>query len=424
MLSLDCSRVSPHLDSRAIDAASPLALEALRSLVRREGPGAGMLGWLDLPGTDARDAARMADWGKRVQDENDCLVVIGIGGSYLGARAAIEALPGEARFPVLFAGMNLSPEYHARLIETLAGKRFALCVISKSGATLEPAIALRLARNALAESAGARDASKRITAVTDRDTGILGATAAREGWQTFGIPRNVGGRFSVLSPVGLLPCAAAGIPVADVLEGARTELGRSTRIDASNDAVRYALARHLLHERGAAIEILSTFHPELASFAEWWKQLAGESEGKDGRGLFPASAVMTTDLHSLGQYLQEGSRRLLETFLVAAAPRADIVLDRAGADDDGLDYLAGRSLAEVNRCAFEGTREAHADGGLPVVTIEMPSITPDSLGGLFVFFEVAVAVSARLLGVNPFDQPGVEEYKSRMCRLLGKPQSP
>ena len=208
-----------------------------------------------------------------------------------------------------------------------------------------------------------------------------------------------------------------------MLAGGRFELDRSTRIDAGNDALRYALARYLIHERGAAVEILSTFHPELASFAEWWKQLAGESEGKAGRGLFPASAVMTTDLHSLGQYLQEGSRRLLETFLVAAAPRADIALERSPDDADGLDYLAGRSLGSVNRSAFEGTRDAHAAGGIPVVTIEVPAVTPHSLGGLFVFFEVAIAVSALLLGVNPFDQPGVEEYKKRMGRLLGKPSS-
>jgi len=424
MLTIDLSRVSPLLSGGEIDAGAPRAVEALRTLVRREGSGAGMLGWLDLPRADEREIGRIADWGKRVQDENDCLVVIGIGGSYLGARAAIEALPGEARFPVLFAGINLSPEYHARLFDTLSGKRFAVCVISKSGATLEPAVAFRLVRKLLAASAGGLEASKRITAVTDRDAGVLRATAAREGWRTFDIPGNVGGRFSVLSPVGLLPCAAAGIPVAEMIGGARAELGRSTRMDASNGAARYALVRHLLHGRGVAIEVLSTFHPELASLAEWWKQLAGESEGKGGRGLFPASAVMTTDLHSLGQYLQEGSRLILETFLSAARPRADIALENAEDDSDGLNYLAGKSLAVVNRCAFEGTRDAHAAGGLPVVTIEAPSVAPDSIGALFVFFEIAVAVSARLLGVNPFDQPGVEEYKSRVCRLLGKPRTP
>lgn len=423
MPSIDLSRALPHLAPGAIEAAVPRALEELRSLARREGRGAAMLGWLDLPETEAREAERIADWGKRVQDENDCLLVIGVGGSYLGARAAIEALPREARFPVLFAGTNLSPEYHARLFETLDGKRFAICVISKSGATLEPAVAFRLARRILAASRGDGSPSRLVTAVTDRETGVLRAMAEREGWRTFDIPRNVGGRFSVLSPVGLLPCAAAGVPVAALLEGARSELGRATRAEASNGAARYSILRHLLHERGVAIEVLSTFHPELASFAEWWKQLAGESEGKAGRGLFPASAVMTTDLHSLGQHLQEGPRGILETFLVAAAPRADIPLEREEDDADGLNYLAGRSLSEVNRCAYEGTRDAHAAGGLPVVSIEAPAITPEALGELFVFFEVAVALSARLLGVNPFDQPGVEEYKSRMCRLLGKPPS-
>ena len=245
--------------------------------------------------------------------------------------------------------------------------------------------------------------------------------AAKESYADFPIPAGVGGRFSVLSPVGLFPCAVAGIPVRDLLDGSAAGLDRFTRNDASNDAVRYAALRHLLLRGGIAIEVLSTFHPELASLCEWWKQLAGESEGKNGRGLFPASAVMSTDLHSLGQYLQEGPRGILETFLSAANPRADIEIPADADDEDGLNYLANRRLSEVNRTALNGTREAHAAGGIPVLTIETESITPGAAGELFVFFEIAISISARLLGVNPFDQPGVEEYKRRMFKLLGKP---
>jgi glucose-6-phosphate isomerase len=228
----------------------------------------------------------------------------------------------------------------------------------------------------------------------------------------------------VLSPVGLFPCAVAGIPVPDLLDGSAAALDRFTRNDAANDAVRYAALRHLLLRGGIAIEVLSTFHPEIASLCEWWKQLAGESEGKNGRGLFPASTVMSTDLHSLGQYLQEGPRSMLETFLSAAEPRADVAIPSDADNEDGLNYLAGRRLSEVNRTALDGTREAHAAGGIPVLTIETESIDPASIGGLFVFFEIAISISARLLGVNPFDQPGVEEYKRRMFKLLGKPGTP
>ncbi len=424
MLKLDFSLTRAHVAENALSAALPLALDELRSLVRREGSGAGMLGWLDLPLAARGEIARLTDAAKRIQDENDCLVVVGIGGSYIGARAAIEALPREAPFPVLFAGVNLSPEYHERLFARLEGKRFALCVISKSGTTLEPAIAFRILRNKLVDRFGEAGARTRIVAVTDRESGALRRMAAKESYADFAIPAGVGGRFSVLSPVGLFPCAVAGIPVRDLLDGSAAALDRFTRNDAANDAVRYAALRHLLLRGGMAIEVLSTFHPELASLCEWWKQLAGESEGKNGLGLFPASTVMSTDLHSLGQYLQEGPRSILETFLSAAEPRADLAIPADADDEDGLNYLAGRRLSEVNRTALDGTREAHAAGGIPVLTIETESIDPASVGGLFIFFEIAISISARLLGVNPFDQPGVEEYKRRMFKLLGKPGTP
>jgi glucose-6-phosphate isomerase len=422
MLIVDTSRIAPHLSDDEMRTGTPRALAELLSLLRREGIGAGMLGWLDLPRASRRDLDRIADEAKRIRDENECLVVAGIGGSYLGAKAAIEALPIEASFPVVFVGMNLSPEYHARVISSLEGKRFALCVISKSGTTLEPAIALRIFREKLLSRFDAHAARKRVIAITDVETGALRKMAGLEGYTSFPIPRDVGGRFSVLSAVGLLPCAVAGIPIHEMIAGARAALDAYTRTDERNEAVRYATARHLLYEKGTRIEVLSTFQSELAFFGEWWKQLAGESEGKEGKGLFPASTVMTTDLHSLGQYLQQGQRSLLETFLVAAAPRRDLAIPRDDRDEDGLGFLAGTGLGAANRSAFEGTREAHAAGGIPVLTIEVPSVTADALGTLFVFFEIAISISGRLLGVNPFDQPGVEEYKRRMFKLLGKPE--
>jgi glucose-6-phosphate isomerase len=421
MLNLDTTLSRARLTDEALAGSVPRALEELRSLVRREGVGARMLGWLDLPRASRSETTQIVEEAKRIQDENDCLVVIGIGGSYLGARAAIEALPENASFPVLFAGINLSPEYHERLLKRLEKGSFALCVISKSGTTLEPAIAFRILRERLLDRFGTSGARKRIVAITDRDAGALRKMASRESWTTFPIPPDVGGRFSVLSPVGLFPCAVAGIPIGEMLDGAAGALARFTRQEARNDAVRYAAARHLLHAKGIAIEVLSTFHPELSALCEWWKQLAGESEGKQGAGLFPASAVMSTDLHSLGQYLQEGSRNILETFLSAAGPRAGLTVPNDEADLDGLNYLALKHLSEVNRTAFVGTREAHAAGGIPVLTIETDAVAPGSVGELFVFFEIAVAISARLLGVNPFDQPGVEGYKDRMFRLLGRP---
>ena len=421
MLTLDTRHLEPHISAQDLRAALPEAAAALRLLLKREGPGAGMLGWLDLPKSPWREVQHIADEGKRIQDTSDCLVVVGIGGSYLGARAAIEALPDQATFPVLFAGTSLSPARHARLLEKLAGRRFSICVISKSGTTLEPALAFRLLRQALERAWGRDEARKRIIAVTDPESGALRRMAAAEGWRTFPIPPDVGGRFSVLSAVGLVPLAAAGIDIFGLLEGAEAALGRFTRPEDNNEALRYAAARALLHRRGTTIEVLSVFEPDLALFCEWWKQLAGESEGKDGRGLFPASAVMTTDLHSLGQLLQEGTRSILETFLVAARPGRDLAVPEAAGDPDGLGYLAGTDLGGINRRAFEGTRAAHAGGGLPALTLEIPEISADTLGALFVFFQIAVAVSGLLGGVNPFDQPGVEEYKKRMLRLLGKP---
>lgn len=421
MLNLDTGNIQDFIPDAEIAGIMPKAVEALGSLLRREGAGAAMLGWLDLPRTAQGELTRIHDTSRRIQDENDCLVVVGIGGSYLGARAAVEALGDEAPFPVLFAGNNLSPDYHARLLAALENKRFALCVISKSGTTTEPAVAFRLLRKKLIERFGREALPRRIVAITDPAGGALRAMAETSGFESFVIPSDVGGRFSVLSPVGLVPIAVAGVNIMELVGGAASALDLYTRGEANNTALRYAARRVLLHNKGMQIEVLSSFHPELALFCEWWKQLTGESEGKEGKGLFPASTVMTTDLHSMGQYLQEGNSRLLETFLTALHPRRDLSVPSEEEDLDSLNYLAGTGMGEINRKAFEGTFAAHAAGGRPVMAIEVPSVTAGSIGHLFVFFEIAVAVSGRLLGINPFDQPGVEEYKRRMFELLGKP---
>ena len=423
MIRFDRGNTDTHLKGSDQQALLDRGLDALDAILARRGRGKEMLGWLDLPNTPDGELWRIEDTAKRIRDENDCLVVIGIGGSYLGARAAIEALPGEARFPVIFAGQNLSSDYHARLLESLEGRRYALCVISKSGTTTEPAIAFRILAQRLVEQLGRSEASKHIVAITDPEKGALKHAAEHEGYLTFPIPPDVGGRYSVLSPVGLVPCAAAGIPVRELIQSSAEAMDRFARRERENDAVQYAVRRAGLFEKGIAIEVLSTFNPELGTLCEWWKQLAGESEGKEGKGLFPASTVMTTDLHSLGQYLQQGARNILETFLVADEPRRTVLIPRTGEDSDGLEYLAGRTMNDVNNKAFEGTRSAHEAGGLPVMTIELPAVTPATIGALFVFFEIAVAVSGHLLGINPFDQPGVEEYKRRMFELLGKPGS-
>lgn len=413
------------------DALEGPAAEAMSNLEHGRGAGSDFHGWVRLPEEALADEAalqRIEATAARLRGECDYVVCIGIGGSYLGAKAVIEALSDPfapyyntegAR--VLFAGQNISEDYTAGLQRLLKGRKFGIIVISKSGTTTEPAIAFRLLRDQLVAEAGADAARRRIVAVTDKSRGALRTLADKEGYDTFVIPDNVGGRFSVLTPVGLLPIAVAGFDIRKLLAGA-ADMARSTAHPGpSNIAETYARMRNALYRGGRKIEILVDFEPRLHFIAEWWKQLYGESEGKDGKGIFPAAADFTTDLHSMGQWIQDGERTIFETVLSVETPQDRVMIPTDGADLDGLNYLAGKRVSEVNAKAEEGTRMAHVDGGVPNIRIKLPQISEHSLGQLIYFFEKACGISGYLLGVNPFDQPGVEAYKKNMFRLLNKP---
>ncbi len=412
------------LPAGEIDALAPAVARVAGDLGRGEGPGAAWLGWRDpeaaCPAATRRAIAAAAATARQ---RCDAFVVIGIGGSYLGARAVLAALPDRASGPeILFAGTDLSGVGAARLLASLRERDFRLCVISKSGTTLEPALAFRLLRAELERRYDPAEAARRITAVTDGSRGALRALAQAQGWDTFAVPDDIGGRFSVLTPVGLLPLAVAGLDIDALVDGA-VAMRDACRAPAlrDNPAHLYAATRHALQARGFRTEILSAFHPDLHWLQEWWKQLFGESEGKQGRGLFPAAAMMTADLHSLGQYLQDGPRDLFETFLCVRRTAPDLRVPPSPADADGLAYLEGRTLDDINALAWQGVRRAHAAGGVPCLSLTLDTLDEHRLGALIHFFEEAVAVSGRLLGVNPFDQPGVEAYKQEMFRLLGRP---
>ena len=433
-IKLDVSATEAFLSAAEVDAYAERVGTAAGDLAASRCPGADKLGWLDLPSriTDD-DLAAVEATASRARDDSQVYVVVGIGGSYLGARAVLEALggldQGDARsgYPeIVFAGTSLCSTTTNRVLSKVLGRDFRICVISKSGTTLEPALAFRQLRAVLEERYGKVAAARRITAVTDAEHGALRRLADEEGYETFVIPENVGGRFSVLTPVGLVPLAAAGIDVRAVVAGARAMQEACSHDDLrSNPAHLYAAVRHGLYEKGFTTEVMSTFHTDLQIIQEWWKQLFGESEGKGGRGIFPASTVFTSDLHSLGQYVQDGRRNLQETFLCVRNAISRLTVPASSGENgnlDGLDYLAGRSLDEINWKAYEGTRNAHVAGGVPCSSIEIDTLTPEVVGGLIYMFEKAVAVSGILLGVNPFDQPGVEMYKQEMFRLLGKPQ--
>ncbi|GIN88649.1 glucose-6-phosphate isomerase [Heyndrickxia sporothermodurans] len=406
---------------------------AHQSLHNKTGAGNDFLGWIDLPvNYDKDEFNRILNASEKIKKDSDILLVIGIGGSYLGARAAIEMLnhsfynvqPKEKRQTpqILFVGNNISSSYMADIIDLLDGNDFSINVISKSGTTTEPAIAFRIFSKLLKEKYGEEEAKKRIYATTDKAKGALKTLANEEGYETFVIPDDVGGRYSVLTAVGLLPIAVSGVNIHEMMDGAA-----KARIDFNHEdlkenlAYQYAAVRNVLYNKGKTIEMLINYEPGLQYFSEWWKQLFGESEGKDQKGIFPASANFSTDLHSLGQYVQEGRRDLFETVIKVNKARHELLIEKEDNDLDGLNYLAGKTVDFVNNKAFEGTLLAHTDGNVPNLIVEIPEMNAYTFGYLVYFFEKACAMSGYLLGVNPFDQPGVEAYKVNMFALLGKP---
>jgi len=421
-IALDTNYLKPEIVPEEINAQKPVVDFLHNVLHSRTGAGNDYLGWLEpwkmMP---VGEVERIKAAANKLRECTDVLVVIGIGGSYLGARAVIEALGADEKERVLFAGQNISAAYHKELIEKLRGRKFAINVISKSGTTTEPAIAFRIIRKMLEDEVGAAEASKLIIATTDSEKGALRKLACENGYETFTVPADVGGRFSVLSAVGLLPIAYAGIDVNELISGASAcaEVLEDSDIEA-NTAYRYAAIRNRLYAKGFGIEILASFEPRLHYLAEWWKQLYGESEGKQGMGIFPASVDFTTDLHSLGQWIQQGRRVVFETFIDVEYGEAEVVVPKASDDGDGLSYLEGKSLHDINREAYKATALAHREGGVPNMTLRVPRLDARVFGELIYFFEKACAMSGYLMGVNPFDQPGVEAYKRHMFTLLGK----
>ncbi len=429
----DCSKAQPFFGEHEITYLRDLVKVAHHSLHEQTGAGSDFLGWIDLPiNYDKEEFSRIQKSAEKIKQDSDVLLVIGIGGSYLGARAAIEmlqhsfynALSKEKRNApqIIFVGNNISSTYMRDVIDLLDGKDFSINVISKSGTTTEPALAFRIFRKLLEEKYGVEEARERIYATTDKARGALKTLATEEGFESFIIPDNIGGRYSVLTAVGLLPIAASGADITALMKGAaaaREDFGSSELEE--NAAYQYAALRNILYNKGKTIEMLVNYEPGLQYFSEWWKQLFGESEGKDQKGIFPASANFSTDLHSLGQYVQEGRRDLFETIIKVENPRHELLIEEDSQDLDGLNYLAGKTVDFVNNKAFEGTMLAHTDGGVPNLIISIPALDEYTLGYLVYFFEKACAISGYLLGVNPFDQPGVEAYKVNMFALLGKP---
>ena len=407
-------------------------LAAKHTLMSGDGAGQDFLGWLDLPkDVQASEILSIKKDVERLAGKAELFVVIGIGGSYLGARAVIEALQSEfaymesgRRFPiVVYAGHTLSEDYYHQLLQILDKRDYAVAVISKSGTTTEPAVAFRIIKGHLEKKYGKEEAADRIIAITDARRGALHDISKQEGYKTYVIPDNVGGRFSVLTPVGLLPIAMSGYDIDRLLQGANDMRSICMNNDGleDNPALMYATIRNILYKKGRKVEILENFVPQLKYFSEWWKQLYGESEGKDGKGILPHSLSFTTDLHSMGQYVQDGERIMFETVISVASPSHRVVIPDDEQNLDGINYLLGKSLTEINRNAELGTVMAHRDGGVPVLRIEIPKVDEYVLGQMIYFFEFACGVSGYVLKVNPFDQPGVEAYKKNMFRLLGKP---
>ena len=430
-LNVDVKNVLQTVTGEQIQALNPEAALAIEKLEKGTGEGSDFLGWVNLPEELTDDLLTDIEaTATRLRDLCDIVVAVGIGGSYLGAKAVIEALSDsfaalrtdeKRKTRVVFAGQNIGEDYLNELQDLLKDKKFGIIVISKSGTTTEPAIAFRLLKEQLESQIGKVEASKRIVAITDARRGALRQLATEEGYKTFVIADNVGGRFSVLTPVGLLPIAVAGYDIRALVEGARVMEHATEEANDLNPSVVYAATRNALYRAGKKIEILVNYNPKLHFFGEWWKQLYGESEGKDGKGIFPASVDFSTDLHSMGQWIQDGERTIFETVISVENAEKTTVIPTDAANLDGLNYLAGKRVDEVNKMAELGTRIAHVDGGVPNIRITIPALNARSLGELIYFFEKACGISGYMLGVNPFNQPGVEFYKRNMFRLLGKP---
>jgi glucose-6-phosphate isomerase len=429
----DYSRAAGFVSAEEMENMKATTVCAKNVLMDKSGAGSDFLGWIDLPvDYDKEEFQRIKMAAEKIQNDSDVLLVIGIGGSYLGARAAIEFLShsfynvlpkGKRKTPeIYFVGNSISSKYIHDLKDVLEGKDFSVNIISKSGTTTEPAIAFRVFKDMLIEKYGREEANKRIYATTDKARGALKNLADEEGYESFVVPDDVGGRFSVLTAVGLLPIAVSGADIDKLMEGA--EAARMEALEApyeSNGALQYAAVRNILLRKGKTVEIVANYEPSLHYVSEWWKQLFGESEGKDQRGIFPAAVDLTTDLHSMGQFIQDGARIMFETVLELEESSAEILLKEEAVDTDGMNYLAGKSVDFVNKSAMNGTILAHTDGNVPNLMVRIPGQDEYSLGQLFYFFEYACGVSGYILGVNPFNQPGVESYKKNMFALLGKP---
>ena len=410
------------------DTIFPQVELAHQQLESRSGAGNDFLGWLDLPvNYDKEEFARIKEAAKKIREDSDVLLVAGIGGSYLGARAVVEAVKGlyhndtEDGLKIYFCGNTISPTYLNDIIKVTKGKRFSINVISKSGTTTETSLAFRVLRKLLEDEMGVEEANKRIYATTDRAKGTLKQLADAQGWPTFVVPDDVGGRYSVLTAVGLLPIACAGIDIDALMKGAADAREAYSVCSKDNDAYRYAMTRNILYRKGKVVETLAAFEPDFTMMNEWYKQLFGESEGKDQKGLMPTSCIFSTDLHSMGQFLQDGNRTMFETYVDIKNTREDFYIEPLEGNFDGLNFLADQNMSVVNRKAMEGTILAHNDGGVPIGVIEVDSLDAYNVGYLIYFFWKACAVSGYLLSVNPFDQPGVESYKKNMFALLGKP---
>ena len=430
MIKVDISNVWGQLSLPDLLATEKEVAAAHAALTEHTGAGSDFHGWLDLPTTqETPEMHRIQEAADRIRANSDVFIVIGIGGSYLGPRAAIELLQGcnhnlgkgKGNPQVFFAGNGLSTRYWNELCRLLEGKDFSIAIISKSGTTTEPAIATRALRWMLERKYGTDGAKKRIYAITDPCKGALRQMAEEEGWETFVIPPDVGGRFSVLSPVGLLPMAVAGIDIRQVMAGAAEAKETYNLRSFENPVWLYAATRNLLYRNGKVMEIFESYEPSFKMFGGWWQQLFGESEGKNGKGIFPVSAEFTADLHSLGQMIQQGQRNIFETVLRFAPPVHQTAIEVDWKNLDGLNYLEGKTLDYVEEQAFQGTMAAHVDGGVPVLQLQLGEVSAFTLGELFFFFELSCGISAYMLGVNPFNQPGVEFYKRNMFRLLGKP---